>query len=88
MDKKPLPEWVTRGKTIRQLIKELLTFENQDLEVRMSLDYGDTHRCVSIVTKRDDKYCVLENAEGYYNGEWQEFIKRDAVEDAGETKME
>ena len=54
----------------------------------MSLDYGDTHRCVSIVTKRDDKYCVLENAEGYYNGEWQEFIKRDAVEDAGETKME
>jgi len=40
--KHPVPEWVTRGKTIRQLIKELESFENQDLEVRLSLDDGDT----------------------------------------------
>ena len=32
------PEWVTKGKTIRQLIEELQTFENQELEVQISLD--------------------------------------------------
>jgi hypothetical protein len=66
----PLPEWVTRGKTIRQLIQELSTFENQDLEVRMSLDYGDTHHAISIV-ERHGPLCLLVNAEAYYRGPWQ-----------------
>jgi hypothetical protein len=72
--KYPVPEWVTRGKTIRQLIAELQAFENQDLEVRMSLDYGDTHSCISQVAMGDGgKYCVLMNAESYHENEWQTF---------------
>jgi len=56
------PEWVTRGKTIRGLIAELNSFENQELEVRISLDCGETHRPISLVGKFG-KYCVLLNAE-------------------------
>jgi hypothetical protein len=76
--KHPIPDWVTRGKTIRQLIAELETFENQDLEVRLSLDDGDTHHCVSLVSKGFDEsggaHCVLANSESYHEGEWQEFM--------------
>ena len=53
---------VTRGKTIRQLIKELQTFENQDLEVQISLDDGETHKPVSILVKRKG-YCLIVNSE-------------------------
>ena len=67
------PEWVTRGKTIRQLIKELRSFENQDLEVRISLDGGDTHACISLVAKGfggdGTEYCVLLNSESVQNDE-------------------
>jgi hypothetical protein len=56
------PDWVTRGKTIRQLIEELLSFENQELEVRISLDDGATHKPISLVTKSGD-FCVLVNSE-------------------------
>lgn len=76
--KHEIPEWVTRGKTIRQLIKELESFENQDLEVRISLDYGDTHSCISLVAKGfgvdKSEYCVLMNSESYHQNEWQEFM--------------
>lgn len=76
--KHPIPNWVTRGKTIRQLIEELQTFENQDIEVRMSLDYGDTHSCISIVQNGEDgKYCVLVNAESYHKNEWQDFMDQE-----------
>ena len=73
MAKHEIPEWVTRGKTIRQLIAELQTFENQDVEVRISVNYGNTDRCVSIVEQRGD-YCVLVNSEDYHNNEWQTFM--------------
>jgi hypothetical protein len=56
------PDWVTRGKTIRQLIEELKTFENQELEVRLSLDDGETYKPVSILVKRDG-YCLIVNSE-------------------------
>ncbi len=56
------PEWVTRGKTIRQLITELQTFEDQDLEVQISLDEGKTHKPISIVGRYGD-YCLLVNSE-------------------------
>jgi hypothetical protein len=72
----PIPEWVTHGKTVRQLIEELKSFENQDLEVRISLDYGDTHHAISQVEHRDGKYCVLVNAEAYYRTGWQDFKDR------------
>ena len=60
------PEWVTRGKTIKQLIKELQTFENQDLEVQISVDGGESFKCISLVGKHnegDTQYCGLKNCE-------------------------
>ncbi|MFV3131841.1 hypothetical protein [Niveispirillum sp. KHB5.9] len=56
------PDWVTRGKTIRQLIQELRTFEDQDLLVEISVDDGETCRPISLVVKSNGK-CVLLNAE-------------------------
>ena len=69
-ERHPIPEWVTRGKTIRELIEELRTFEDQDAEVRMSLDYGKTHHGISIV-ERHGAVCVLVNAEAHHRGPWQ-----------------
>ena len=60
------PEWISRGKTIKQLIKELESFENQDLEVRISLDDGETHKPISIVEK-DGDFAVLCNSEAQNN---------------------
>lgn len=62
MTTKTQPEWVTKGKTIRQLIDELKTFENQELEVKMSFDEGKTHKPISILVKRDN-CCLLLNSE-------------------------
>lgn len=56
------PEWVTKGKSIRKLIQELQTFENQDMEVRLSLDGGTTHKPISIVGKYGE-HCLLVNSE-------------------------
>jgi len=65
-EKNNIPAWVVNGKTIRQLIEELKTFENQDLEVRISVDDGQTYRCISLV-KRVNKlgghFCGLVNCE-------------------------
>jgi hypothetical protein len=49
-----------RGKTIRNLIKELLSFEDLDLEVKMSLDSGDTLKSISIIGNIEGK-CALIN---------------------------
>ena len=63
---RPDENYTTRGKTIRQLIHELKSFENQELEVRMSLDGGITHHPVSILSRivdemnGNDHICVLE----------------------------
>jgi len=67
----PIPDWVTRGKTIRQLIEELRSFADQDLEVRISLDYGDTHSGVSIIERSGERFCLLVNAEDYYRHGWE-----------------
>ena len=56
------PEWVIRGKTIRGLIDELKSFEDQGLEVRISIDGGDTDHCISLVGKRGG-HAVLMNCE-------------------------
>lgn len=50
--------WINRGKTIRQLIKELQSFENQDLLVEISIDNGETKRPISLV-KKSDGTCLL-----------------------------
>lgn len=52
------PAWVFMGKTIRHLIEELQSFENQELEVRISIDAGDSHQAISMV-KKQNNYCVL-----------------------------
>ncbi len=56
--------WVTCGKSISQLIEELQTFENQDVEVRISLDEGQTHFPISIVANKlidnNVNICVLK----------------------------
>jgi hypothetical protein len=60
------PEWITRGKTIRQLIEELQSFEDQDLEVRISVDDSETFRCISLVTRENKLggyFCGLVNCE-------------------------
>lgn len=62
MTSDPKPEWITRGKSIRQLIKELQTFDDQELEVRISLDGGKTNKCISLVGKHNGK-AILENCE-------------------------
>jgi pentose-5-phosphate-3-epimerase len=71
-----IPDWVTRGKTIRQLIAELESFEDQDLTVRMSIDDGLTDRGISIVQKQDNR-CVLVNSEIYYQTDWQDSMDRE-----------
>jgi hypothetical protein len=50
--------WRERGKTIKQLIEELQSFENQDLEVRVSFDDGDTHGLIYLLGKLDG-CCIL-----------------------------
>lgn len=55
-------DWIVRGKTIRELIDDLRSFENQDLKVEISLDSGKTHKPISMVVK-DDGVCVLVNYE-------------------------
>ena len=50
-DSDHLPEWINRGKTVRQLIDELLSFENQDLPIFISVDDGETAVPISLVLK-------------------------------------
>ena len=52
------PEWIHRGKSIARLMKELATFDDPSLEVRLSTDDGRTTRPVSLVAKQDGA-CVL-----------------------------
>jgi len=56
-------EWANRGKTVAGLIKELQAFENQDMEVRMSTDSGNTSIPISLVGKIEGKYAMLMNCE-------------------------
>jgi len=56
------PNWVSRGKTIRELIQELQTFEDQGLEVQISIDDGESRRSISLV-KKSRGCCLLVNCE-------------------------
>lgn len=55
--------WQSRVKTVSQLIKELQTFENQEMEVRISVDGGATSVPISLVGKVDERFAMLENCE-------------------------
>jgi predicted ribosome-associated RNA-binding protein Tma20 len=54
-----LPAWINRGKSVAQLIKELETFENKEIEVKISVDSSKTLRPISLVL-RDGNICILE----------------------------
>jgi GT2 family glycosyltransferase len=61
-DMKMQPAWVNRGKTIRQLIRELQSFKDQDLVVEISVDDGKTRKAISLV-KKSQGNCLLVNSE-------------------------
>ena len=54
--------WITRGKSIKQLIEELESSGDQNLFVEISFDGGDTSMPISLVGKIDGK-CILMNFE-------------------------
>lgn len=56
------PEWVVCGKSIRDLIDDLSSFEDQSLEVRISLDGGLTSKPISVV-KKSGVLCLIVNSE-------------------------
>ena len=56
-------KWTSNGKTVAQLIEELRTFEDQDMEVRISLDDGGTSFPISLVGRSSDKYAILMNCQ-------------------------
>ena len=59
----PNPDWTSRGKSVAQLIEELRTFEDQAMEVRISIDDGATSLPISLVGKIDGKFAVLKNCQ-------------------------
>lgn len=63
------PDWTSRGKTVKQLIEELKSFEDQSLEVRISADGGQTSLPISLVAKSAG-VALLQNCEA------QKSIKR------------
>lgn len=50
--------WESRGKTIKELIDELNTFEDSSMKVEISLDGGATAIPISLVGKKDGK-CLI-----------------------------
>ena len=59
-----MADWTSRGKKVADLIKELQTFENQTLEVRISVDCGKTSMPISLVGLSEGKFALLMNCEG------------------------
>ncbi|NKN04484.1 hypothetical protein GFL43_05750 [Rhizobium laguerreae] len=51
--------WTERGKTIRDLIKELQAFENPELLAEISIDGGKTTRPISFVGKENGKCLIV-----------------------------
>ena len=51
--------WESRGKTVAQLIRELKTFEDHTLEVRLSLDNGASSVPISLVGKVGATACLM-----------------------------
>ena len=48
-------DFTCRGKTVAGLIEELKTFENQQLEARISVDGGETSLPISIIGKSENQ---------------------------------
>jgi len=59
LEPNPRPDWMTRGKSIRELITELETFDDDGWEVRLSFDMGATHYPISLVYKMTEGVVML-----------------------------
>ena len=59
----PDPEWTRRGKTVAGIMSELQSFEDQNLEVRISIDDGRTSLPISLVAKVDGRFAMLLNCQ-------------------------
>ena len=57
------PEWVYRGKSIRQLIKELRTFEDQNRTMLISINCGDSFFAVDLVKRSEASYLICNDPE-------------------------
>jgi hypothetical protein len=55
-------DWRSRGKSIEGLITELRSFEDQSLEVRLSIDERHASYVISLMGKFDNR-CLLMNHE-------------------------
>ncbi|MQP39529.1 hypothetical protein CQ059_01725 [Brucella pseudogrignonensis] len=55
-------DWNIKGKSIRDLIKELESFDDQGLIVKISIDGGKTVKPISLIGKVNGE-CVLLNLE-------------------------
>ncbi|WP_457424173.1 hypothetical protein [Roseateles sp. P5_E7] len=55
--------WFGKGRTVAQLIEELRSFEDQGLEVRISIDGGATSLPVSLAAKVDGQFALLKNCQ-------------------------
>jgi hypothetical protein len=55
-------DWKFRGKTIAGLIRELQSFEDQTLEVHISVDDGDTSQPISLMAKSGGR-CLLMHCQ-------------------------
>jgi hypothetical protein len=75
-------DWRSRGKSIEGLIAELQSFEDQSLEVRLSIDEGCTSYVISMVGKFDNR-CLLLNCEEEPRG--QQSLKNIQVIDGAEN---
>jgi hypothetical protein len=56
-------DWTSKGKTVAQLIEELRSFGDQEMEVRISVDGGDTSLPISLVGRSNGKFALLQNCQ-------------------------
>ena len=54
--------------TISDLVKKLQSKGRQDLEVRLSLDFDENHKPISIIVKKDN-FCLLMSCSDFYDRE-------------------
>ncbi|MDO9404666.1 MAG: hypothetical protein Q7T87_11605 [Polaromonas sp.] len=66
------PAWVYQDKSIHQVIEELGTFENPDLKVLISIDYGENPAPLYAI-KKGDGCCLVLHGREKISGEKENF---------------
>jgi hypothetical protein len=57
------PDWIYRGKSVRQLIQELHSFEDDTLEVMISVDKSQTRKPLKSLEHRNGRLLLI-SADG------------------------